>query len=127
MKRENLIKGFKNAIEDMRKTHDNSTYYQILGRDEFDNDWAIVLGWCDGFEEDKSDDCSDWTYRLCIKVAYQPSNFLMKDYDIDWLMPYNIETGDVDDTEIVIFDGYDIDVIIEWLLGCYERYMNWKE
>ena len=120
-----LINDFKNAVEDMRKTHSDGTYYWILGRDEYDNDWAIVLGWADGFEEDKSDDYSNGTYRLCAKVAYQPSNSAMQcGYDIDWLMPYNVESGDVDDTEISIYKGDNIRVIIAWLLDCYSAYMN---
>ena len=124
MKRKDLIKEFINMVEFMRKNHGSNICYWILGKDEFDNDWAIVLGWSYGFERDKSDDYSDGPYRLCAKVAYQPSNSMMQcGYDIDWLMPYNAESEDVDDTEIPIYKGDNIRVIIAWLLDCYASYM----
>lgn len=123
MSREKLIKQFQNAIEEMRKTHCNGTYHWNLDVDDKRNQWAIVLGWQDGYEEDPEDDCTDGTYRLCAKLAYQPTNSLMQcDYDIDWLMPYDEETGEVDDNEMSIYPDYDATEIIYWLLKCYETY-----
>lgn len=123
MNKENLIKEFTNAVADMRRTHNNNTYYWILGEDENNNDWAIVLGRSGGFEEDENDDCIDGTYRICTKVAYQPNNSIMQcDYDIDWLMPYNEESGDVDDTEISIYPDTNLKKVVEWLLECYSSY-----
>lgn len=121
-----LIKEFTKAIANMRKTHENGTYYWILGTDDNDNDWAIVLGWMDGFEPDETDDCMDGTWRLCTKLAYQPNNSLMQcDYDIDWLMPYDEESGEVDDTEIPICSNINItsiEEIIGWFLEKYSSY-----
>lgn len=61
---------------------------------------AIVVGWSDGFEEAKEGTPNaDGTWRICAKVAYQHANNAMQcDFDIDWAMPYNQDTGDVDDT-----------------------------
>ena len=85
-----LIEKVSKAIKEMRSSHDNGTYYWYLGQDDNNNDWAIVLGWQDGFEEDKNDDCTNGTWRMCVKLAYQPSNSMLQcDYNIDWLMPYN--------------------------------------
>ena len=123
MNKENLIKQFQEAVEEMRKTHVDGTCHWELDVDSKRNQWAIVLGWQDGYEEDKEDDCMDGTYRLCAKLAYQPTNSMMQcDYDIDWLMPYNEETGEVDDNEVSIYSGYDATEIIDWLLKCYGTY-----
>lgn len=123
MNKTKLIKEFTNAVIHMRETHENGTYHWLLDTDENNNDWAIVLGWQDGFEPDETDDCMDGTYRLCAKLAYQPNNSLMQcDYDIDWLMPYDEETGEVDDNEISIDPNTNTEEIVNWLLKCYSRY-----
>lgn len=52
------------------------------------------------------------------KVAYQSVNSIMQcDYDIDWLMPYNEATGEVDDTDISIDTIEDV----RWLIEQAER------
>ena len=118
-----LVKEFMNAVEDMKKTKYNGTYHWILGRDKNNNDWAIVLGWADGFDKRENDSCTDGTWRLCAKVGYQPYNSLMQcDYDWDWLMPYDEETKEVDNTEIPIYPNTDLMELIDWLLECYSRY-----
>lgn len=123
MNKEKLYKEFETAVKLMKATHKNCTYHWYLDTDNNDNDWAIVLGWQDGYEEDEDDVCMDGTYRLCAKVAYQPSNSIMQcDYDIDWLMPYNKETGDVDDTEIPIYQDTNLKEVFDWLFDCYESY-----
>ena len=126
MNKAKLVKEFANAISNMRKTHEDGTYYWYLGTDENNNHWAIVLGWLDGFEADETDDCMDGTLRLCSKLAYQPCNSLMQcDYDIDWLMPYDEESGEVDDTEIPICSNINmanIEEIIDWFLEQYSSY-----
>ena len=123
MDKAKLVNKFINAVADMKNTKANGTYHWILGRDENDNDWAIVLGWADGFDAEENDACTDGTWRLCVKLAYQPCNSLMQcDYDIDWLMPYDEETGEVDDTEVSIYPNTDLEETIDWLLDCYKRY-----
>lgn len=109
---------------DMRTNHSNGTYWWYLSTDENDNDWAIVLGWSDGFgEPNEIDDCVKENCRLCVKLAYQPCKSLMREYDIDWTMPYNEETGEVDDNEISIYPDTDLKGIIDELLKCYESYL----
>ena len=51
-----LTEKISKAIKEMRSSHDNGTYYWYLGQDDNNNDWAIVLGWQDGYEEDDTDD-----------------------------------------------------------------------
>lgn len=112
-----LIEKICKAIKEMRTSHDNGTYYWYLGQDDNNNDWAIVLGWQDGYEEDKNDDCTNGTWRICLKLAYQPSNSMLQcDYDIDWLMPYNPKTGDVYETEYSIYPNSNIALYVHYLL-----------
>ena len=123
MKKNELVRVFTKAVEDMKTKKHNGTYHWYLDRDKDGNDWAIVLGWSDGFEEDETDDCMSGTYRLCAKVAYQSCNNIMQcDYDIDWTMPYDEESGEVDDTEFSIYPDTDLEEIVDWLLECYNSY-----
>ena len=120
---DNLVKEFTGAVEEMRTKHPIGTYHWTLNVDDNGKKWAIVLGWADGYEEDEEDDCMDGTYRLCAKLAYQPVNSMMQcDYDIDWLIPYDEETGEVDDTEVSIYPNDNLEEIICWLLKCYLPY-----
>lgn len=75
---------------------------------------CIVVGWEDGFEEAPAGTPrADGTWRICAKLAYQHANNVMQcDYDVDWLMPYDPKTGDVDDTSTEV-DGSRHDV--KWL------------
>lgn len=126
MEYKKLVKEFTISVNELKKTKDNTTYYWILDRDEDGNDWAIVLGWADGFEETENDDCTDGTWRLCVKLAYQPWNSVIQcDYDIDWIMPYDEESGEVDDTEVSIYPSTNLEKTIKWLLRHYEN--NYKK
>lgn len=112
-----LTEKITKTLKEMRSSHDNGTYHWYLGQDKDNNDWAIVLGWQDGYEENKNDDCTVDTWRICIKLAFQPSNSMLQcDYDIDWLMPYNKKTGDVYDTEYPIYPNSDIALYVHYLL-----------
>ena len=71
-----------------------STWFTDLGYYN-GNRWAIVIAYMDYNDNDE--------WELYGKVAYQPSNSGMQEYDIDWVMPYN--EADVDDTEITIGDA----------------------
>lgn len=108
--RKNLARQLKIAIDHMLETEVEGTYYWYLDTTDEQNNWAIVLGWMtyDGAEE------------LCVKLAYQPNNSLMQcDYDIDWLMPYDEETGEVDDNELTVGKDEDTVEIINWFLDSY--------
>lgn len=123
MTKQKIIKEFKKAVKDMRKHHHDGTYHWHLSTDDNGNDWAIVLGWQDGYEPDEADDCLDGTWRLCAKLAYQSNKSIMQcDYDIDWLLPYNEETMEVDNNELSIYPETDLEDVINWLLKCYSSY-----
>lgn len=86
------------------------THYLPLYIDNQRNRWAIVLAYM----------AYDTEMQIWGKVAYQPTNSLMQEYDIDWTMPFNEETDEVDDTEIRVDDETDL----KWLLKQWERQYN---
>lgn len=117
-----IKKEFFKAVEQMKSTHENGTYHWNLF-DDNDNNWALVLGWESGYEENPDNPFISETYGLCAKIAYQSKNNIMQcDYDIDWTMPYNNETMEVDDSSLFLgsFNESDLD----WLFDFAERYEN---
>ena len=63
-----------------------------------ENDYCVCVGWHDcGAKGEKGPD--DDGYRVAWKIGRQSvRNVMQCDLDIDFEMPYNPETGDVDDT-----------------------------
>lgn len=102
------------ANEALKNEDHCGTWYYPLGVYN-GNRWAIVFAWMD------YDDNGDWA--LYGKMAYQPTNSLMQEYDIDWIMP-SAENGDVYDTEIEIADEHgQLSVYdVEWIIKSWDRY-----
>jgi len=122
MKKGQLTKSFIKAV-DVMKTQKEGNCRWVLPTEDEENDWAIVLGYSDGFDETEQDEFTDGTCRLCAKLAYQSKKSIMQcDYDIDWLMPYDELTGEVDDREISIYPKTNLDLVIDWLWEQYEEY-----
>lgn len=113
MDRKAFVDGFVESVKAL-KNGENGTYYWWLDIDNEDGlDWAIVLGWGEGWD-DPNDSCCNGHYRIMSKVAYQEHNCIMQcDYDIDWTMPYDEETGEVDDSDFAIYEDYDDDKLRE--------------
>ena len=124
MDKKAFVDGFVKSVKAL-KNGENGTSYWYLDIDDDDNDWAIVLGWGEGWD-DPTDSCCKGHYRIMAKVAYQPNNSGMQsDYDIDWLMPYDEETGEVDDCDYAIYAEDDDDKLREIandLLKCADTY-----
>lgn len=80
----------------------------------------MVFAWQDGFG-DKYDDSQyhRGEYRICGKLAYNDS--YMKEYDMDWLMPYDEDTGEVYDTECSFEDMADAEQAALWWDECWEH------
>lgn len=110
----NLTKEFKSAIDTLVKTKDDNTYTWSFGQDDQNCDyWAIVLGWTGGFDLGETDEYQDGGFHICAKLARQPYNAAMQSsYEMDWEMPYDEETGEVFDTEVIIYKDSDIEEII---------------
>ena len=69
------------------------TCWVPLGTDG-ENDWAVVLAWMDYDNND--------AWEVFGKVAYQPKNSMMQEYDMDWTIPYDEKTGEVLYSELAI-------------------------
>lgn len=111
-----FIETFTNAVKDMIQ-HKEGCYHWHLGIDNNKNNWAIVLGWENGFEENKDDEASDGTWHLCAKVAYQPNNSIMQcDYNIDWIMPHDEKSNDIWDTDTTVYLIDNHKATLDWLL-----------
>ena len=124
MTKQTLTKYFIEAVKDM-KTQKYGTYFWWLPMDDDENNWAIVLGYSDGFDEKEQDEFTDGTWRLCAKFAFQSNNSTMQcDYDDDWLMPYDEETNEVDNRKISIYSSTDLVETVDWLWKQYKEYKN---
>lgn len=93
---------------------DGTTYWVDLDYDNAGNRWAVVFGWMDDGEGNP---------LLCGKIAYLPKNSGMQEYDMDWEMPYDEETGEVWDTELSISNGVG-DADINWWIEQWDMIKN---
>ena len=75
--------------------------------------WALVAAWMD------YDNDGHW--QAYGKVAYQPTNSIMQEYDIDWTMPYDEESGEVDDSEFRFYIN-SLDVDSEYAFTIWKRF-----
>lgn len=101
------IEDLKEAVEFLMSQKMGVCYKKVAETDG-GTGLYIVLGWGGGFAKavpgnpsDKWADQDEPTYRICAKVAYARSTAYCGDYD-DFSMPYNEETGLVDDTDSAI-------------------------
>ena len=88
---------------------------------------SIVLGWQDGYDKEDDNYCDD-SYRLCVKVGYQPVNSMMQcDYDVDFNQVYDKETGDVYDTEISLYPDTDFEKVANDIVTEFNYVLSsWK-
>lgn len=97
------------------------TRWLPLGCDDSNNLLGIVCGWADGFDNES---LASWnargTRRIYMKFAIIPDNSIMREYDIDWAIPFNEKTGDIYGDEIPISNN---DYDIEYLLSAYNSYI----
>jgi len=125
--KQKLLNQLPDAIKELQKLK-CGCYHWHLDIDDDENDWAIVLGWQDGYGEDPNDPCEDEGWHLCMKVAFQSKRSIMQcDYDVDWMMPYNEETGEVDNMEVTIYQDDDFSIVVDWLWKHYLRLKKEKE
>lgn len=104
----------KKLLEEMLANEDHmTTWYFDLVRHNGKR-WAFVAAWMDYDDED------DW--KPYAKLAYQPTNSLMQEYDTDWSMPVCKDDDSwCDDTECPV-DSETLDADIDWWLKEWERF-----
>ena len=84
----------KNCVDWIVKTQ--SGCINLKFDNDAENDYCVCVGWHD-YTGDPDD--GDSRYKLAWKIGRQSiRNVMQCDFDIDFEMPYNPETGDVDDT-----------------------------
>ena len=89
------------TVETIEQEKDPSkTYWVELGWDD-KNTYACAMAYDteDGYYGD--DEEESYSYVLG-KIAFCPDNSAMNEYEMDWMMPYDEETGEVWDTETSI-------------------------
>jgi len=84
------VSKIKDFLKEAQSLEIEETYKRVLGYDG-ENNYYLVVGYMYDFD--------DGEYHLCAKIA-RPVSDVMSEYDIDFEMPYNPETGDVWDTEV---------------------------
>lgn len=97
-------KDFKDAVSSL--TNGYTCWRKLLGRTDAGTELVFVIGWSDaGYDEEdaKKNGYADGRYTICSKIACQSRyNGSQTDYDIDFEMPYDKETGDVWDTDTMV-------------------------
>lgn len=95
---------FKEAVDSLN--NGSTCWRKILGRTEEGTELCFVVGWSDaGYDEDdaKKNGYFDDGYTICSKIACQSRyNGSQSDFDGDFTMPYDKETGDVWDTSTMV-------------------------
>lgn len=117
----------ENLIELCLKNHSLTAWHTLEKTDE--GEYAIVMGYRDGFDKGEKDRYGENGERLCMKVAYLPKNSVMSEYSIDWVMPWypGGEDGEIYDTEVSLYSGTNIYSTVEWLVGEYKAFVELKE
>ena len=91
--------------------------------------FSIIAGWADRFSDNSEVDdmfCvskSNPKYAMCIKIAENEGPYAYTDYEI-MNMPYEFETGDVDDTEQMLEWEDDPEKLAEFFAHEWERIMD---
>lgn len=122
----------KKAADYLASTKEQGGCYHWKVCSQGEQNIAVVLGWTQFPDEDDSnkDKYYDDGFRLAVKIGYQSSDSIMQcDYDVDFNLPYNPDTGDVcDDCEYCIYEttdfkslANDINHNIDWVIK------HWKE
>ncbi len=89
------------------------TWYIDFARDEA-RIWSVVMCWSQEGDEE----------FVLAKVGYRAANSLMTEYDIDFVMPYNEETSEVDDLECMYYPGTQAYEIANDMYRAYEHVMH---
>ena len=121
------IKATTNSVSDLAKFIKESVDNLLAGtatnnQYKLDNDWAVYVGWSEGFDENDESVIHDDKYpewAICTKIA-TTHEAVWADYDF-CDMPYNEKTGDVWDTDMAISPEESYPNTAAWLLDEYNE------
>lgn len=98
---------------------------EVLNNEDYETTWSLEFGYEDGTRwalvASWMDYDGDGDWKPYAKLACQPNNSAMQEYDIDWMMPTD-EDGNVDDTEIQIGGVNNIDDCVGWFMQEMQRF-----
>lgn len=90
----------RRAVAWLRKNECGCCHFKGF-TDDLGFTWSIVVGWSDGFDDG---------WKICSKIAKQGPGYSMTcDYDLDFVMPYDIDTGEVFDTDTELGTNYKLE------------------
>ena len=121
------IKAATNSVSDLAKFIKESVDNLLAGtatnnQYKLDNDWAVYVGWSEGFDENDESVIHDDKYpewAICTKIA-TTHEAVWAVYDF-CDMPYNEKTGDVWDTDMAISPEESYPNTAAWLLDEYNE------
>ena len=99
----------KHAVDYLLKAP-NGCFFKKLLIDNDNNAWGIVIGWSGGFDRRVATSFSDGEYHICSKIAINDSA-LQCDYECDFTMPYDKETGEVFDTSTELGTDFEAEAL----------------
>ena len=125
-----MLKNLAAWIKDIKEAAKDDTSFSIAWfKDTETKPFSIVAGWQQCFSEKSAVDdlfCiskSNPKYVMCIKVAVNEGPYAYTDFEI-MNMPYDPETGDVDDTDQMLEWDDDPEELAEFFLHEWERIME---
>ena len=124
------IKAATNSVSDLAKFMEESVNNLLVGtatnnQYKLDNDWAVYVGWSEGFDENDESVIHDDKYpewAICTKIA-TTHEAVWADYDF-CDMPYDEKTGEVWDTDTFISPEENYQETASWLLDQYDELMS---
>ena len=123
-----LTEWMRDTLLELKRNPNRVHWFDLFHDDVEGREYAVVMGVNDDYEDGSG---------ATAKVAYAPDNRIIMDYD-DFEMPYDPETGEVDDTDttIAMLDDVTKDNVadfvnkneVKWLLDAAEQfYKEYKE
>lgn len=128
MNREVILKDLAEWIKGLKESAKNDETFSISWfNGTGDYPFCIVGGWADGYDERDIDilciSKSNPTYAMSVKVAINEGPYAYTDFEL-MDMPYDRETGTLDDTEMVLEWDDDPEEAAQFFLGEWERIMK---
>jgi len=129
----NTIKSLAEWIEDLKNAaREDETFSISWFKGTEREPFSIIGGWQECFyDKSEVDDLfcvskSNPKYVMCVKIAINDGPYAYTDYEV-MNMPYDPESGDVDDTEQMLEWEDDPEALATWLLAEWERIMKEHE
>lgn len=124
------IKNLAAWIEDLKEAAKDDTSFSIAWFKGTEHEaFSIIGGWQECFSDNSEVDdlfCiskSNPKYVMCVKIAINDGPYAYTDYEI-MNMPYDSDSGDVDDTEQMLEWDDNAEELAAWLLTEWERIMK---